>query len=183
MSGVSTAAARKNQYGPMTYGDLAYDLERAGRESRLRHAGEPRREEAVQVREVPHVRVRQRQQVSLFAVVGFAAVAVMAVALLLSYVQLTVISDSVVELQSQLSELETENVSLTAKYQQVFEPEAVRAAAEAAGMSKPSSSQIFYIDLSGEDKVEVYQKEEEGLWQKLLTSLDQGVCAVAEYFN
>ena len=32
----------------------------------------------------------------------------------------------------------------------------VKAAAEAAGMSKPSSGQIQYIDLSGADSVEVY---------------------------
>nr|WP_241426796.1 hypothetical protein [Dysosmobacter acutus] len=162
---------------------MAYDLDRDSRETMLRHAGEPRREEVAKVRSVPHVRVRERQKVSAVAVVGFAAVAAMTVLLLMSYVKLTVISDAVVELQGQLGELETENVALTAQYQQTFDLSAVKEAAMAAGMSKPSSSQIYYIDLSGEDSVVVYQKTEGSLFSRLLASLNQGIYAVVEYFE
>ena len=56
-------------------------------------------------------------------------------------------------------------------------------AAMAAGMSKPSSSQIYYIDLSGEDSVVVYQKTEGSLFSRLLASLNQGIYAVVEYFE
>ncbi|QNL43652.1 hypothetical protein H8790_09230 [Oscillibacter hominis] len=183
MSGVSTAVARDSRYRNLTYGDLAYDLDRDSRETMLRHAGEPRREEVAKVRSVPHVRARERQKVSAVAVVGFAAVAAMTILLLMSYVKLTVISDAVVELQGQLGELETENVALTAQYQQTFDLSAVKEAAMAAGMSKPSSSQIYYIDLSGEDSVVVYQKTEGSLFSRLLASLNQGIYAVVEYFE
>lgn len=183
---MTTAAARDSRYrAPYAYGDLAYELDRDSRETLLRHAGEPRREELTRakVRTIPHVRVRERQKVSAVAVAGFAAVAALTVLLLLSYVKLTVVSDAVVELQSQLSELETENVALTAEYQRTFDLSAVKEAATAAGMSKPSNSQIYYIDLSGEDSVEIYQDTEGSLFSRLLASLNQGIYAVVEYFD
>ena len=55
--------------------------------------------------------------------------------------------------------------------------------AEAAGMSKPSSSQIYYIDLSEGDSAVVYQQEESNLLSRLLTSLNHGIYAVVEYFE
>ena len=65
-------------------GSLARDLDWAVRERELQHAGEaPRHQEQVLVREQPkeqtrtHVRVRERQQVSMVSVAGFAAVIAM----------------------------------------------------------------------------------------------------------
>ena len=58
-----------------------------------------------------------------------------------------------------------------------------RKAAEAAGMSKPSNSQIYYVDLSDGDSAVVYQQEEPGVLSRLLTSLNHGIYAVVEYFD
>ena len=172
------------------YGDLAYDLDRELRERELGHAGEmPRaRETAVpaaqpKVRSVSHVQVREAQRVSVLSVVGFAAVAALALLMLMSYIQLTALSAETVELKSQLSSLETENVTLTAQYERMFDLDAVKEAAEAAGMTKPSSSQIYYIDLSGGDTAVIYQQEEPGVLSRLLTSLSHGIYAVVEYFD
>ena len=55
--------------------------------------------------------------------------------------------------------------------------------AEAAGMSKPSGSQIYYIDLSEGDSAVVYQQEETNVLSRLLTSLNHGIYAVVEYFD
>ena len=60
---------------------------------------------------------------------------------------------------------------------------AVKEAAEAAGMSKPSGSQIYYIDLSEGDSAVVYRQEEASVLSRLLTSLNHGVYAVVEYFD
>ncbi len=114
----------------------------------LRHAGEdaPRREAvpgAPKVRSVTAPRTRQRQRLSVVSVLGFLAVTILAVVTLSQYVQLTVISSEVVKLQSELSDLQTQNVSLTTKYEQTFDLSTIKEAAEAAGMSKPSSSQIY----------------------------------------
>jgi len=169
-------------------GSLAYDLDYEVRERELRHAGElPRRRETVReepkVRSVSKVQVRERQHVSAFSIVGFAAVIGMAVLVLMSYVQLTVLSADTVALQSQLAALETENVRLTTEYEQMFDMAAVKEAAAAAGMSKPSGSQVSYIDLSEGDSAEVYQKEDPSLLSRLLTSLNHGIYAVVEYFD
>ena len=186
------SAARELRYRDRNavYGNLAYDLDLEVRERALRHAGEaPRHQEAAQPAEKPQIRqaartqTRQRQHLSLLSVLGFGAVTALAVLVLLSYVQLTAISSDMVSLQDQLAELETENVSLTAQHEQLFDLDAVKETAEAAGMGKPSSSQIYYVDLSDGDSAVVYQQEEPGVLSRLLTSLSHGVYAVVEYFE
>jgi cell division protein FtsB len=167
-------------------GSLAYDLDRAVRERELRHAGEAPRHrirETEQTKARPKVQVRQRQQVSLFTLLGFSTVIAMSVLVLMCYAQLTVLSSETVALKSQLSTLETENVVLTAQYEQMFDLATVREAAEAAGMTKPSSSQICYLDISGGDSAVVYAQEEPGLLKRLLTGLHHGIYAVVEYFD
>ena len=179
---------RRMQNGHVVNGSLAYDLDWAVRERELRHAGEaPRYKEREVVREepkvAPRVQVRERQQVSVVAVAGFASVIVMAVVLLMSYIQLTMVAADTVALKNQLSTLETEHVALTAEYEQMFDLATVREAAEAAGMSKPSASQICYLDLSGGDHAVIYQREESSVLGHVLTSVNTGVGAVVEYFS
>ncbi len=108
---------------------------------------------------------------------------VLAVLVLMSYVQLTMLSSEMVKLQSELEELETENVVLTAQYEQMFDMATVKEAAEAAGMRKPSSGQLYHLDMSGGDRAMAYDKEEPGLLRRLLAALNHGVYAVVEYFD
>ena len=169
-------------------GSLARDLDWAVRERELRHAGEaPRHQEQVRqqpkVHAAPKVLVRERQQVSLFSLLGFAAVAGLAVLVLMSYIQLTALASDTVALKKQLSALETEHATLTAQYEQMFDLTTVREAAEAAGMTKPSTSQICYLDMAGGDSAIVYQQEEPSVLSSVLTSLNHGVYAVVEYFK
>ena len=169
-------------------GSLARDLDWAVRERELRHAGEaPRHQEQVRqqpkVHAAPKVLVRERQQVSLFSLLGFAAVAGLAVLVLMSYIQLTALASDTVALKKQLSTLETEHATLTAQYEQMFDLTTVREAAEAAGMTKPSTSQICYLDMAGGDSAIVYQQEEPSVLSSVLTSLNHGVYAAVEYFS
>ena len=182
---------RYNPAGAVS-GSLAYDLDWELRERELRHAGEaPRQREREAVVEQPKVRTRtetrvqtrERQHVSLFAVVGVAAVAVMAVLVLMSYIQLTALSAETVALKNQLKTLKAENVTLTAQYERMFDQNAVKEAAEAAGMSKPGSSQIYYIDLSDGDNAVVYQQTEPNVLSRVLTSVNHGIYTAVEYFK
>ena len=186
------AAARDLRYrsrAPMD-GSLAHDLDWAVRERELNHAGELPRRREIEL-EVPKVRtetkrkvqVREKQHVSLFTLFGFAAVLGMAVLVLMSYIQLTVLSADTVALKSQLSALETEHVRLTAQYEQMFDMTSVKEAAEAVGMVKPGSSQVCYLDLSGGDTAVVYRHEEPNTLSRVMTSLNHGVYAVVEYFD
>ena len=179
---------RYRQSGHAVDGSLARDLDWAVRERELRHAGEaPRHQEQVRqqpkVHAAPKVLVRERQQVSLFSLLGFAAVAGLAVLVLMSYIQLTALASDTVALKKQLSTLETEHAALTAQYEQMFDLTTVREAAEAAGMTKPSTSQICYLDMAGGDSAIVYQQEEPSVLISVLTSLNHGVYAVVEYFK
>jgi len=96
---------------------------------------------------------------------------------------LTALSAETVALKQEITQLESENVVLTAQYERMFDRNSVKEAAEAAGMSKPGSSQIFYIDLSDGDNAVVYQRSEPTVLSRLLTSLNHGVYAVVEYFD
>jgi hypothetical protein len=129
------------------------------------------------------VQVREAQRVSVLSVAGFTAVAVMAVMVLMSYVQLTALSTDVVRLKNQLVALETENVTLTAEYQQMYDLSAVKEAAAAAGMAKPVASQVHYVDLSNGDNAVVYATEEPSVLNKVAASLHHGISAVVEYCN
>lgn len=145
-----------------TYGSLAYDLDALAREKQLDEAGKLPQKKVRPAQ--PEVQPVQRRQSAARAAVrpspvlllGTVLVVGMVIALMLCYVKLTGISDNVSSIKRDISALEEEHVALLTEYERTFDLATVKAAAEAAGMSKPSSGQIQYIDLSGADSVEVY---------------------------
>lgn len=145
-----------------TYGSLAYDLDALAREKQLDEAGKLPQKKVRPAQ--PEVQPVQRRQSAARAAVrpspvlllGTVLVVGMVIALMLCYVKLTCISDNVSSIKREISALEEEHVALLTAYERTFDLATVKAAAEAAGMSKPSSGQIQYIDLSGADSVEVY---------------------------
>lgn len=145
-----------------TYGSLAYDLDALAREKQLDEAGKLPQKKVRPAQ--PEVQPVQRRQSAARAAVrpspvlllGTVLVVGMVIALMLCYVKLTGISDNVSSIKREISALEEEHIALLTEYERTFDLATVKAAAEAAGMSKPSSGQIQYIDLSGADSVEVY---------------------------
>lgn len=183
---MASAAEKLHYSGRATRGDLAYDLDWAVREHALRHAGEavrPKEEAQPRVRHLEGVQVRQRQKLSLVSVTGIVLAAALAVLMLVSHIQLTALSNDTVKLKDELVTLQAEHVSLTAQYERVYDLETVKAAAVAAGMTKPSNSQIFYIDLSEGDSAVVYEPEEPDAISRMVDSVQRGVKAVVEYFG
>ena len=175
-------------------GTLAYDYEHLEREERRRREREerayaerrardraPQREERRKVEAAP--RRRERIRVSPLAVLGFAVTAVMAVMLLMSYARLATISGQVVEQQKVLASLEEEHVKLVSKYERTFDLSAIKEAAESAGMAKPSSSQIYYIDLSAPDNIVLYQHEEENALNRVANTVGRNMASIVEYFK
>ena len=145
-----------------TYGSLAYDLDALAREKQLDEAGKLPQKKVRPAQ--PEVQPVQRRQSAARAAVrpspvlllGTVLVVGMVIALMLCYVKLTGISDNVSSIKREIAALEEQHVALLTEYERTFDLATVKAAAEAAGMSKPSSGQIQYIDLSGADSVEVY---------------------------
>lgn len=167
-------------------GSLAYDLDYGARERERRRAGEDqkvRKEPKAKAYSAPRVLLRARQYVSPLAVLSVAAIMGLALLVLLSYVRLTLLSSETVELRRQLEELEEKNVDLTAQYHQMFDMASVKEAAEAAGMAKPTGTQMGRLDLSAGDSAVSYRQKESGLLNRLLSSLHGGVYAVVEYFD
>ena len=151
-----------NYHHGATSGSLAYDLDALAREKQLDEAGKLPQKKVRPAQ--PEVQPVQRRQSAARAAVrpspvlllGTVLVVGMVIALMLCYVKLTGISDNVSSIKREISALEEEHVALLTAYERTFDLATVKAAAEAAGMSKPSSGQIQYIDLSGADSVEVY---------------------------
>ena len=103
----------------------------------------------------PEIRQRQAGAVAPFAVAGFLAVGVFAVLVLLTCLQIHAATAQVVSLRSQLDRVQTENATLSAQYEQIFDLEHLQAAVGSA-MVRPTSDQVTYIDMSRPDSVVVY---------------------------
>ena len=157
-------ARRYRTYGSVAY-QPEYDQEPARAPSRREQMRgstvrrpEPRRQEQARPRKRPAIRpdvqVRSQGAVSLFAVVGIFAVLVSAFLFVVSCAKLTVANNDLVDLRAQLADLQDENRTLQAKYELVFDLEAIEKKFLSDGtMVKPGSSQTVYLDLSDGDSV------------------------------
>ncbi len=93
-----------------------------------------------------------RAYVSLIAALGFLAVIVLEMIVVVSFVKLTSLSSDIYELNEQLTELEKENKALTIAYESTFKLEAIEEYAEnMLGMEKESIGQVKYLDSQYED--------------------------------
>ncbi len=186
---------QQNQRARYVAGNLAYDYDYLERERRRRQEREEREyaerraREAAQPRPAPRRKTaelpkhRERQHVSPLVLLGFAAAAGLVVMLLMSYAQLTEISHDVVRLQRELTTLQDEHIELVGRYERTFDLAAVKEAAEAAGMAKPSSSQIYYVDLSAPDNVVIYHNTENNTLRRIAATVEQDVSSLVEYFK
>lgn len=176
-------------------GNLARDLNSRELERRLENSGQLdfdqqyRRRKETQAELIARQRakakeaVRPAQKVSPVTVLGFCLVGALLVGVLMCYVQINAISGSIVTMKEEISALEIEQVSLLTKYEQAFDLATVKEAAQAAGMTQPSDSQIYYIDLPGEDQAVAYSSQEAGIFSRVLAFLGQRVYTVVEYFR
>lgn len=167
-------ANEKKRYQQTTYGNVAYDLNYQRNVVPVPDGGEPSRQPRPrkhtrtgtrQRRRVvtrPKVKLRPREAVTPLAICGFGLATVMAVLVLFSYVKLNDVSANVVALQSQLTTLQTEENTLKAEYEEVFNQDVLSKAVKKAGNLKPiSNDQVVYVELSDPDNIVVYEQEPE----------------------
>ena len=176
-------------------GNLARELSSHELERRLEHSGElapdeyyvRRRESQSDIlarrRAKVKAAVRPAQKVSPLAVIGFSGVAVMMVALLLCYIRINAITSNIVDMKDHISVLEVEQVSLLTRYEQAFDLATVKEAAQSAGMRQPDDSQIFYIDLPGEDQAVSYGSEDTSVLSRFFAAVGRNIYAAVEYFS
>ena len=162
-----------------TYGSVAYQPEfeqapahapsrrgqRAG--NPVRRPEQPRRPQIRPRRQPvvrPSVQVRTQSAVAPFAVVGMFAVLVCALLLVVSSAKLAVLNNDIVNLRSDLLSLQDEGQRLQAKYELVFDLEAIEKQFLSNGsMVRAGAGQTVYLDLSAEDSVVYYDGAGDGL--------------------
>lgn len=186
------AARRRSTTAYNTYGSVAYAPAYDGtavrvprREEEFQRPPQPKQRERVRRQELTRtkVQVREAGQIAPFAVVGFLAVAVFAALLLLSYVQYTMINGDMVSLRSQMTTLQTENATLSAQYEKVFDLASIQAAVGDT-MVRPTNDQVVYLDLSEPDSVVIFGDEEaEGGILGALKGAGEVLGEIIEYFR
>ena len=152
---MATAVKRRSRY--TNYSRVPYDAYDGSAARQLQ------REEVLRPRPMvrPRERVREAGLVSPFAVVGFLAVGVFAVLLLFSYVQLTTISQQVVELRSEMTALQSEEAKLRTAYELSYDLSSIEETMTASGaMVRPQNGQVVYVDLSEPDTVTFFNQDE-----------------------
>ena len=186
------ASRRREATQYNTYGSVAYAPAYEGgairlprREEEQHRRPQPKQREHVRRRELTRtqVQVRQAGQVAPFAVIGFLAVAAFAALLLFSHVQYTVLNGEVASLRSQMTKLQSDNATLSAQYEKVFDPDTIQNTVGDA-MVRPTGDQVVYIDLSEPDSVVLYGQEEgQGGLSGAIQSVKTIVGDMIEYFR
>ena len=129
----------------------------------------PRKRPAVR----PDVQVRTQGAFSPFAVVGLFSVLVCTLLLVVSTARLAVANNEIVDLRNELTDLQDESRLLQARYELVFDLEAIEKMFLADGsMVRAGAGQTVYLDLSEPDSVVYYDGAGEGL-SALIQRLDQ----------
>ena len=112
----------------------------------------------------PDVQVRAQGAFSPFAVAGLFSVLACTLLLVISTAQLAEVNNEIVDLRSELSELQEENLTLQARYELVFDLEAIEKMFLSDGsMVRAGMGQTVYLDLSAPDSVIYYDGAGEGL--------------------
>ncbi len=175
------------QMANTSFGNAAYDLSSTviAPQRKERQAPRPQQEPKRQPsrKAVAQPQVRPQQGISLFAVTGFAAVALMAVLVLTSYIQLNSVYAATNTMEDYLAELVDEEASLTSEYNDLFDTATLQEAAAEAGLVEPSSSQKVYLELAEPDNAVVYeQKEDPTLVESVAEDLQSFWRSVLTYF-
>lgn len=179
------------------YGSLAYDFQTAmpyperewGMPPPQRQEREDRRVvipappmEDERVHTGSRTRTYPRQAISPFSIIGFACAIVLIIFTLMAKIQLTVITDQAVALETQLSELELAQNRLLIQYESVFNrTEIEEYATSVLGMQRPCQEQVIYLSSSAPDKAVVIE-EAKGPGS-LLDRLSDMFGFIAEYFK
>lgn len=170
---------RNNTRRYRTYGSAAYQPEyeqepvrEPARRERIHgntvRRPEPRRQPQIRPRRRPATRpsiqVRAQSAVAPFAIVGIFAVLVCTLLLVVSSARLAVANHDIVRMRSELAGLQEEGQRLQAKYELVFDLEAIEKQFLSDGsMVRAGAGQTVYLDLSAPDSVVYYDGAGSGL--------------------
>ncbi|MBR6653800.1 MAG: hypothetical protein IKL27_03605 [Oscillospiraceae bacterium] len=123
-----------------------------------------------------------KQGISLFAVAGWASVIVLAVALLMSYVELNTIANESYELREELENLQIEETKLQIAYESTFRLDEVEEyATNMLGMVRAGNDQVKYLSNRAEDQAVMLDTN--SVETGISASLKSLFTTIAEYFK
>ena len=123
-----------------------------------------------------------KQGISLFAVAGWASVIVLAVALLMSYVELNTIANESYELREELEALQIEETKLQIEYESTFRLDEVEEyATTMLGMVRAGNDQVKYLSNRAVDQAVILDTN--GVETGISASLKSLFTTIAEYFK
>ena len=105
------------------------------------------------------------------------------VVLMMGYTRLTQVSASVSAIKGHISQLEAEHISLLTEYERTYDLATVKQVAQEAGMDKPTSGQIEYIDMGGRDAAVVYRDRGNDAMLHLMDRVKAGADQALEFFR
>ena len=171
-----TDRARRRGGAYLARGSAAVDV----RPGPQREAAEPR---VPQETPQPVRRVRAQVRVSPFCVIGGAVLAFLAVLVVFGYVRLYEADSAVSKLETQLSQLQTEQSRLRSAYDEATDLAAVEARAAELGMTRPKASQTVYLTVGARDHAEITPAESQNLFVRLYRALRDSVEGFLEYLS
>ena len=158
-----------------------YDGNAARKLARPEEADTPGAGEGTRKTRRGRTHIREAGKVSVFGVVGFLAVSLFIILVLMSYAKLVMVNDTAVNLRSQLTDLKTQEAQLLAKYELSYDLQDIEKTVLASGeMVKAQSSQIIQLELTEPDTVEYYQNS--GIGDGLIAGGKEVFSAIAAYF-
>ena len=110
-------------------------------------------------------------------------VACMLIMVVFGYVQMYEATERVSGLQSDLAELQKEQVILESLYEGKINLEEVEQRAGELGLALPTADQIIYVNLSGEDKAEIYGEEEMNFFERIFRAIESSASGLVEYLS
>lgn len=180
--------AKNAKYGAnAVYGSLAYDYGRAGtyREKMDRPV-----ERQVIIPAAPRIReqaaaaarVKTKQGIAPLAMIGYACAAILVVFSLMAKIQLTTVTNSSAQLESQLSDFNVAQNRILINYEKAFNLTSIEEfATTELGMQRPREEQVFYLESTVPDKAVIINSGDNkvGFGDRVFDSL----ASIAEYFK
>ncbi len=183
------AAASKNTKisANTVYGSLAYDYGRA--DTYREKAARPVERQVIipappSIREktAAAVKVKTQQHVAPMAIIGYVCAAILVIFSLMAKIQLTEITDSSAQLETQLTDLNVAQNRLLINYEKAFNlTEIEEYATTQLGMQRPRDEQVFYLESTVPNKAVIITEtgSESGLGDRVFDFL----ASISEYFK
>ncbi|NCB73736.1 MAG: hypothetical protein EOM51_03200 [Clostridia bacterium] len=169
------------------YGSLAYDYGRA--DTYREKAARPVERQviipappSIRERAAAAVKVKTQQHVAPTAIIGYVCAAILVIFSLMAKIQLTEITDSSAQLETQLTDLNVAQNRLLINYEKAFNlTEIEEYATTQLGMQRPRDEQVFYLESTVPNKAVIITEtgSDSGFGDRVFDFL----ASISEYFK